>query len=72
MGKNKDTVKIIVNGIAYMLFHAKNFISELESLETSSYRLKVVGRANMNEWMGNKTPQIFIDDYNLYDNSLLF
>lgn len=72
MGKNKDTVKIIVNEIAYMLFHAKNFISELESLETSSYRLKVVGRANMNEWMGNKTPQIFIDDYNLYDNSLLF
>ena len=72
MGKNKDTVKIILNGIAYMLFHAKKFIELLETLPTTSYRLTIVGRANMNEWMGSYTPQIFIDDYNLEDNSLLF
>ena len=70
MGKNKDTVKIIQNGIAYMFFRASAFIEQIENL--SSMRLEVVGRANVNEWGGQYTPQIFVDDYNVYDNHLIF
>lgn len=61
MGKNADTVKIVKFGIAYMKFHAKDFIQELQ--EYNEITLDVVGRANLNEWMGNYTPQIFIDNY---------
>lgn len=70
MGKNKDTVKIIQNGIAYMFFRAGALIEQIEGL--SSMRLEVVGRANVNEWGGQYTPQIFVDDYNVYDNRLIF
>lgn len=72
MGSNKDTVKILKNGIAYMMFKAKNFIEEINNLPYNNIRLEVVGRANINNWMGNLTPQIFIDDYNTCDNTLLF
>lgn len=61
MGKNADTVKIVKFGIAYMKFHAKDFIEELN--QYNEITLDVVGRANLNEWMGNYTPQIFIDNY---------
>ena len=61
MGKKKDTLKITSNGIAFMKFHAEELIQELE--EKGSCYLDVIGRANMNEWMGRYTPQIFISDY---------
>ena len=64
IGKNKDTVKITKNGIAFMKFHAKDFISELED-KKNELKLNIVGRANMNEWAGTFTPQIFIDNYEL-------
>lgn len=70
MGKNSDTVKIEKNGIAYMLFRAKPFLEKVEGL--NSMRMEVVGRANLNEWGGQYTPQIFVDDYNVYDNRLVF
>lgn len=61
MGKKKDTLKITSNGIAYMKFHAEELIEKLE--EKGSCYLDIIGRANMNEWMGHYTPQIFISDY---------
>lgn len=63
MGKKQDTLKIVQNGIAYMKFHAEDLIKELK--EKGSCYLDVIGRANMNEWMGNYTPQIFITDYEI-------
>ena len=71
MGRNSDTVKIEKFGIAYMKFHAKNFIEELKQYN-GEIKLEVVGRANLNEWMGNYTPQIFISDYEISDGSLGF
>ena len=70
MGKNQDTVKIEKFGIAYMKFHAKDMIQELSKYDT--IKLEVVGRANLNEWMGNYTPQIFISNYQIEDNTLGF
>jgi len=71
MGKNQDTVKIEKFGIAYMKFHAKDFINELAQYN-SDIKLEVVGRANLNEWGGYQTPQIFITNYQIEDGSLGF
>lgn len=70
MGKNMDTVKIEKFGIAYMKFHAKDFIEELK--QYSKVKLEIVGRANVNHWGGNVIPQIFIDDYEVSDDALGF
>lgn len=34
--------------------------------------MEVIGRGNVNEWMGNYTPQIFIEDYEISDGALSF
>lgn len=70
MGKNSDTVKIEKFGISYMKFHAKDFIKELS--EFDDIKLEIVGRPNLNEWMGNYTPQIFIENYQIKDGALEF
>ena len=70
MGKNADTGKIMKNGIAYMKFKANDFIEDLQGYDTIS--LNVVGRANMNYWGGQITPQIFIDGYEVNNGALAF
>ena len=65
MGKNQDTIKITYNGMSYLKFKAKDFIEKLNLDHT--YRIDILGRANLNEWGGQYSPQIFIDDFNLYD-----
>ena len=70
MGKNQDTVKITKFGIAYMKFHAKEMLEDLAKF--NEIKLEVVGRANLNEWMGSYTPQIFISNYQVEDGALGF
>lgn len=70
MGANKDTVKITVNGMAYMKFHATEMIKQLE--KCNEIKMNIVGRANLNEWMGTITPQIFIENYEIIDDLLEF
>lgn len=71
MGKNQDTVKIVKNGIAYMKFFAKDFIEEIKNYDEMV--MEVVGKGNLNYWMGTTTPQIFIENYELRkDNKLDF
>ena len=70
MGANKDTVKISINGIAYMKFKATAMIEELK--RCNEIKMNIVGRANLNNWMGNITPQIFIENYEIIDNLLEF
>ena len=53
-----------------MKFHAKDMIEELNKL--NEIKLEVVGRANLNEWMGRYTSQIFISNYQIDDNTLGF
>ena len=64
MGANKDTVRIDYNGISYMKFRASDLIEELQN-NSDSIEMEVVGRANLNEWGGRFTPQLFIDDYDI-------
>ena len=70
MGKSADTVKIVKFGIAYMKFHAKQMLEDLAKYDV--IKLEVVGRANLNEWMGQYTPQIFISNYQIEDGALAF
>ena len=70
MGKNQDTVKIMKNGVAYMFFKCKDKIDEFKKY--NQMKIDVVGRANMNEWMGNYTPQIFVSDFEISDGALGF
>ena len=67
MGSNCDTLKIEYNGIAYMKFKAKDLIEEIKS-NYGTMDIEIVGRANLNNWMGRETPQIFIDDYEIKDS----
>ena len=66
MGTNQDTLKIEYNGMSYLKFRATDMIDELKSYPADAQlKLSVVGRCNLNEWMGRKTPQLFIDDYEI-------
>lgn len=68
MGKNLDTIKITKNGIAYMKFFAKDMIEELKG--KNNIKMEIIGKANMNEWMGNRTPQIFIENCEIKEDKV--
>lgn len=70
MGANADTVKIEINGIPYIKFHAKDLIQELRGL-TVPFTMEIVGKPNLNEWMGRTTPQMFIEDYEIKPNTTI-
>ena len=70
MGKNQDTLKITKFGISYMKFHAKEMIEELEKMD--EIKINLIGKPNVNEWMGRETAQIFIEAYELEDNTYGF
>jgi single-stranded-DNA-specific exonuclease len=64
MGAIADTLKIEVNGVPYLKFHAKELIEEIKQ-HTEPFEMEVVGKPNLNEWMGRVSPQIFIEDYEI-------
>ena len=70
IGKNADTVKFEKFGITYIKFHAKDLINELSLY--NEMKVELVGRPNVNEWMGNYTPQIMIEDLEVFDSALDF
>ena len=71
VGKNSDTLKIEKFGVTYMKFHAKDMLQELAQYD-GEIKLEVVGRVNLNEYYGRYTPQIFITNYQISDNTLGF
>lgn len=67
MGANKDSVKISYNGIDYVKFKDEDFIEDIMNNRTKL--LTVYGRANLNMWMGHKSVQVFITDYELAEDN---
>lgn len=65
--KTSNTLKITLpNKVSLMRFNATD--EECEALEnhTGAYvQLDIVGKCNKNEWMGNVSPQVFIEDYEI-------
>ena len=66
IGGNKDTVKFSAGGIDFLKFKDTEFANELK--QTKEIRLTVLGRANVNNFMGNIGPQLYIEDYEIVDS----
>ena len=66
MGADKSSIKISYNGIDYVKFKDTNFIEEV--MKNRMKKLTVYGRANLNDWMGHQSVQIFISDYELKED----
>lgn len=67
MGANKDSVKINCNGIDYVRFKDEDFIEDI--MQHRMKKLTVYGRGNLNYFNNRYSVQIFIDDYELEDDS---
>lgn len=71
IGKNKDTVRFIKNGVTYVLFGAKERMKAF--FENSDWiSIDVVGKANVNVWNDRSTPQILISEFEVKPLSLEF
>lgn len=71
MGKNSNTIKIIKNGITYIKFFANDMIDEINMTPSDDLRINVIGKTNLNIWGNYVTPQIFIEQYEIYPDSIL-
>ena len=65
----KPTLKITLpNKISFIKFGSSQ--EEYEKLLSDGYiELNIIGKCNANEWMGNITPQILIEDYEVIGQS---
>lgn len=70
IGKNKDTLRFEKNGITYIKFHAKDIIPLFQ--QYNEMKINLIGKININNWMGRETPQIFIEDLEVFDSALDF
>ena len=60
MGKSQDSVKISHDGVDFVSFSNAALIHELGSHKVGTITL--IGRSQINEWMGHTSVQIMIDD----------
>ena len=70
IGAKKDTIRIIQGDVTFIKFHATDMIEQLQ--KCNEIKLSIVGKPNINTWMGNQNAQIFIEDYEIIDNLLEF
>lgn len=70
IGKNKDTLKFSKNGVTFIKFHAKKLIPLFEQYD--DMKINLIGKANCNEWLGNITLQIMIEDLEVENAQLAF
>jgi hypothetical protein len=53
-----------------MKFNADEDLCEKLTSQNSGFvEMDIIGKCNQNEWNGNITPQIFIEDYNIIDSN---
>lgn len=68
-GKNKDSIKFDVNGVACVMFRCKEVIEKLRVYPHLT--LNFVGKANLNKWMGRVSPQLIIDEIEIEEDNLM-
>jgi single-stranded-DNA-specific exonuclease len=68
IGKNHDTIRLIYNGITYIKFKAEEIIKMLDNI-SDDLMITIAGRANINEWGGQRKPQILADEMEIIDVS---
>lgn len=70
--KTTNTLKIsLQNNISLIKFKATDEQCEKLQNHKGYYEINIIGRCNKNEWNGYVTPQIFIQDYQIVDDSNL-
>lgn len=62
LGKNLDTLKINIDGLNFIKFRC-DLNDELINNTKDIVRIDVVGKCSVNEWNGDVTPQIIIEEY---------
>ena len=67
MGTNKDSIRISYNNIDYVRFRDPKFIEQV--MNNRLKKLTIYGKPKVNEWMGKKSIQILIDDYELGEDT---
>ena len=67
MGANRDSVKVSYNDIDYVRFKDSKFLNDVMANRTK--KLTVYGRPNLNTFNGCTNVQIFIDDYELTEDT---
>lgn len=60
-GKKNSTLKFEHNDVSFIKFHFKEEVYNQLFGEGETFYLDVVGKCKMNEWEGNRTPQISIE-----------
>lgn len=70
MGQKNDTVKIQLGDVSLIKFRATEMIDELN--RCNEIKLSIVGKPNINEYMGRESAQIFIEGYEIIDDLLEF
>ena len=64
----KDLTRKITlpNKLSLIMFKApEDLCDKLQNQNPGTYTFDIVGTCNANEWCGNITPQLFIEDYNI-------
>jgi len=62
-----DSIRISYNNIDYVKFRDPKFIEEV--MNNRLKKLTVYGKAKLNEWMGKTSVQVFINDYELGEDT---
>lgn len=62
-----DSIRISYNDIDYVKFRDPKFIEEV--MNNRLKKLTVYGKAKLNEWMGKTSVQVFINDYELGEDT---
>jgi single-stranded-DNA-specific exonuclease len=61
MGSNKEHLRITINGIEYVKFYATELIEKIQSAG-SPVQIEMVCKAAINEWGGQRKPQMLVED----------
>jgi single-stranded-DNA-specific exonuclease len=71
IGKERTTIKFNYNNIEFIKFNARDIVNELFAEDDMGFvdinpklRVKIIGRAQYNEFNGAKTLQIIMDNFN--------
>ena len=69
--KKGYTIKIqLQNNISLLKFQAtEEDCEKLQTNNTGFIEINIVGRCNQNQWLGNISPQIFIEQYQIIDSN---
>ena len=68
MGARQDTLKIECGSVSFLKFFATDLIQDIQQYGCNC-TIDIIGEANLNEYKGRITPQIFIKDYEIKEGA---